>query len=192
MLETSSGDTKGDIAPEIEAIVDMDLSDFDTYIEIIVGLQAPLHRRNIVTTLDSLMMKNDRGATGTAAGPQFSASSRVGQPTAGGSVANRGSEARGERGFHTTEMRIEEVLHFLRERYGIYVDRLPPGDGFGEASITDREALRENLAAFKNRLREVGFYRDLSDAYVTQTVQPRYAIAKFGLAGAGAGWEEQR
>jgi hypothetical protein len=84
----------------------------------------------------------------------------------------------GVRGFHTTEMRIEEVLHFLRERYGIYVDRLPPNDGFGEASITDREALRENVAAFKTRLREVGFYRDLSDAYVTQTVTPRYSIAK--------------
>ena len=75
-------------------------------------------------------------------------------------------------------MRIEEVLQFLRDRYGLYIDRLPPNDGFSEASITDRESLRQNLAAFKSRLREVGFYRDLSDAYVTQTVKPRYSIAK--------------
>jgi len=29
----------------------------------------------------------------------------------------------------------------------------------------------------KDRLREIGFFRDLSDAYITQTITPRYAIA---------------
>lgn len=180
VLETSSGEANEDISPEIEAIVDMKLTDFETYIEIIVGLQSLGHRRNIVTALDSLMMKNDRGAM-------------LAQPRVRNSKRRVVLDSRllevllqiavlrpeGVRGFHTTEMRIEEVLHFLRNRYGIFVDRLPPDDGFGEASITDREALRENLAAFKNRLREVGFYRDLSDAYVTQTVTPRYSIAKY-------------
>ena len=79
-------------------------------------------------------------------------------------------------GYHTEPLRIEEVLLFLRERYGLYIDRLPPGDGFGAPSIQDRAALRENVAAFTARLREIGFYRDLSDAYVTQTVTPRYVI----------------
>ena len=46
------------------------------------------------------------------------------------------------------------------------------------ATIADRKALRENQKAFVSRLREIGFYRDLSDAYVTQTVTPRYRIAK--------------
>lgn len=179
VLDTSSGETKDDIAPEIEAVVDMGLSNFDTYIEIIVGLQAPGHRRNIITTLDSLMMKNDKGAL-------------LAQPRVRNSKRKVVLDSRllevllqiavlrpqGVRGFHTTEMRIEEVLHFLRERYGIYVDRMPLNDGFGEASITDREALRGNLSSFKSRLREVGFYRDLSDAYVSQTLTPRYSIAK--------------
>lgn len=179
VLETSGGDAKDDVAPEIEAVVDMGLSDFETYVEIIVGLQAPGHRRNIVTALDSLMMKNDHGAL--LAQPRVSKSrrrivldSRLLEVLLQIAVLR----PEGDHGFHTTEMRIEEVLQFLRERYGIYVDRLPSNDGFGEASITDREALRENVAAFKNRLREVGFYRDLSDAYVTQTVTPRYSIAK--------------
>ncbi|QDU76842.1 hypothetical protein Pan97_38990 [Bremerella volcania] len=180
VLETSSGASKEDIAPEIEAVVDMGLSDFETYIEIIVGLQAAGHRRNIVTALDSLMMKNDQGAL--LAQPRVRNSKR--RVVLDGrllevllqiAVLRPG----GRRGFHTTEMRIEEVLLFLRERYGIYVDRLPPNDGFGEASITDREALRENLALFKTRRREVGFYRDLSDAYVTQTVTPRYSIPEY-------------
>lgn len=178
VLETSSGDAKDDIAPEIEAVLDMGLSDFDTYIEIIVGLQAQGYRRNIVTSLDSLLSKNDRGAL--LAQPRvrnskrrFVLDSRLLEVLLQIAVLRPG----GSHGFHTTEMRIEEVLRVLRDRYGIYIDRLPPNDGFGEASITDREALRENLAAFKNRLREVGFYRDLSDAYITQTVKPRYSIA---------------
>lgn len=181
LLDQTSGSTNDDIAPEIQAILDMGLSDFDTYVESIVGLKGTLYRKNIVTTLDSLLMKNNRGAV-------------VSQPRTRGSKRRIVLDSRllevllqigvlradSSRGFHTTEMRIEEVLNLLRERYGIYIDRLPPDDGFGEASITDREALRENLSAFKSRLREVGFYRDLSDAYVTQTIQPRYQIAKSG------------
>ncbi len=179
VLETSGGNAKDDVAPEIEAVVDMGLSDFETYVEIIVGLQAPGHRRNIVTALDSLMMKNDQGAL--LAQPRVSKSKRrivLDSRLLEVLLQIAVLRPEGDHGFHTTEMRIEEVLQLLRERYGIYVDRLPPNDGFGEASITDREALRENVAAFKNRLREVGFYRDLSDAYVTQTVKPRYSIAK--------------
>jgi chromosome condensin MukBEF MukE localization factor len=53
---------------------------------------------------------------------------------------------------------------------------LPEGEGFGPASIEDRQALRENVRSFVSRLREIGFFRDLSDAYVTQTVTPRYRI----------------
>jgi hypothetical protein len=57
------------------------------------------------------------------------------------------------------------------------VDRLPPGEeGFEEAGIDERQALRANVTPFKTRLREIGFYRDLSDAYVTQTVTPRYHV----------------
>ena len=183
VLETSSGGSKDDIAPEIEAIVDMGLSDFETYIEIIVGLQAPGHRRNIVTSLDSLMMKNDLGAL--LAQPRVAKSKRrivLDSRLLEVLLQIAVLRPEGDHGFHTTEMRIEEVLTFLRERYGIYVDRLPPNDGFGDASINDREALRENLDAFKTRLREVGFYRDLSDAYVSQTITPRYSIAKHSTA----------
>jgi hypothetical protein len=52
-------------------------------------------------------------------------------------------------------------------------------------SIDDRHALRDNMRAFTGRLREVGFYRDLSDAYVTQTITPRYRIAVDDTAAGG-------
>lgn len=79
--------------------------------------------------------------------------------------------------FVTREVRIEELLSFLKNRYGLYIDRLPE-NGQTNSSILDRRALRMNLEAFKRRLREIGFYEDLSDAYVTQKVSPRYAIYK--------------
>ena len=185
LLEDTSGDSKDDIAPEIQAVLDMGLPDFDTYIECIVGLRSGLHRRNIVTTLDSLLLKNQPGAMLTqprfrSAKRRFILDSRLLEVLLQIAVLRPG----GDRGFYTDEMRIEEVLQFLRDRYGLYIDRLPPNDGFSEASITDRESLRQNLAAFKSRLREVGFYRDLSDAYVTQTVKPRYSIAKVGVVDA--------
>ena len=81
-------------------------------------------------------------------------------------------------GWGTGEMRIDDLLSFLRERYGLYIDQLPPGEGFSAPTIDERKALRSNVQAFTGRLREIGFYRDLSDAYVTQTVVPRYTIAE--------------
>jgi hypothetical protein len=86
-------------------------------------------------------------------------------------------------GFHTGELRVDELLVFLRERYGIFIDLMPRGDGFTSTSIEDRRTLRDNLRAFTERLRELGFYRDLSDAYVTQTITPRYRIASDTAAG---------
>ena len=60
-------------------------------------------------------------------------------------------------GFHTGELRIDELLVFLRERYGIYIDQLPRGDGFATTSIEDRaraprQRPRVHRAAARGRL----------------------------------------
>ena len=79
--------------------------------------------------------------------------------------------------FHTASLRIDEFLGpSLLTGTGSCIDRLPSGDGFGPAIVTDHAALRENRAAFIARLREIGFYSDRSDAYLTQTITPRYSI----------------
>ena len=87
--------------------------------------------------------------------------------------------------FYTGELRIDDLLTWLRERYGLHIDRLPHGDGFVTPSIDDNVALRQNASAFTDRLREVGFYQDLSDAYVSQTVTPRYRIEPNAVGGKG-------
>lgn len=180
------GEADKDIAPEIKAILDLKLSEFDTYVEILMGYDGIYRRQFITRCIDSLLLKNQPGGLlvqpNTKSARRFVLDSRLLEVLLQLAVLR---PAEGSLGFATAPLRIEELLEFLRERYGLYIDRLPPGDGFGETAIDDRQSLRANVAAFKSRLREIGFYRDLSDAYVTQTVTPRYHVCTGAAANAG-------
>jgi hypothetical protein len=178
VVQNSSGSENTDLDPEIKAVLDLDLSDFDTYIEILVALRGKFHRQYMTECLDSLLMKNRPGALiaqGRRKGAprRFVLDSRLLEVLLQLAVLKQEMPTGS---FHTCELRIEELLTWLRERYGLYIDHLPRGEGFAACSIDDRAALRQNAAAFTARLREVGFYKDLSDAYVSQTVTPRYRI----------------
>lgn len=169
----------GGLDAEVEAITKMGLSDFETYIEILVALRGAFHRKYIIESLDATMLKNKSGGllaqTRARNAPRrFALESRLLEMLLQIAVLRPG----GDQGYFTGEMRIDDLLSFLRERYGLYIDQLPPGEGFGTPTIDERKALRTNVQAFTGRLREIGFYRDLSDAYVTQTVVPRYTIAE--------------
>lgn len=181
LVQDSAGSPDADLDPELQAVVDLKLSEFETYVEMLVALRGGYHRKYITQCLDSLLMKKRPGALiaqGRAkrARRRFVLDSRVLEVLL--QVAVLRPDPAG--GFSTGELRIDELLRWLRERYGLFIDRLPGYDGFGAPSIADRRALRENACAFTDRLREVGFYRDLSDAYVTQTVTPRYRIPPVG------------
>lgn len=178
LVQEPGGNTETDLDPELKAILDLKLSDFDTFIEILVALRGKFHRQYITQCIDTLLMKNRPGALiaqgRTKGAPRrFVLDSRLLEVLLQIAVLRQDSPSGP---FYTGEMRIEGLLTWLRERYGLHIDQLPRGDGFDAPSIEDRAALRENTAAFTARLREVGFYRDLSDAYVSQTVTPRYRI----------------
>jgi hypothetical protein len=188
LIQDSNGGAETDLDPELKAVVDLKLSDFDTYIEMIVALRGQFHRQYITQCVDSLLMKNRSGALlaqgrTKGASRRFVLDSRLLEVLLQIAVLHQDTP---NGPFYTGEMRIEDLLTWLRERYGLHIDRLPRGDGFSAPSIEDRAALRANAAAFTQRLREVGFYRDLSDAYVSQTVTPRYRIAPATGAGGGA------
>jgi hypothetical protein len=178
LLESLSEDDAG-LDAEVDAITKMGLSDFETYIEILVALRGAFHRKYIIESLDATMLKNKSGAllaqTRARNAPRrFALDSRLLEVLLQIAVLRPG----GDQGYFTGEMRIDDLLSFLRERYGLYIDQLPPGEGFSTPTIDERKALRSNVQSFTGRLREIGFYRDLSDAYVTQTVVPRYTIAE--------------
>jgi len=178
LLESLSDDENG-LPAEVEAITKLHLSDFDTYIEILCSLRGGFHREFIIRSFDALMQKNKIGALlaqsrAKNAPRRFVLESRLLEVLLQIAVLRPG----GDQGYFTGEMRIEDLFRFLRERYGIYIDQLPQGEGFSTPTIDERKALRANVQAFTTRLREIGFYRDLSDAYVSQTVTPRYRIAE--------------
>jgi hypothetical protein len=152
----------------------MNINDLDMFIEILMTLRGPYHRRYITEFFDSVFKRGEAGIMHQSKGSarRFYMGSRLLEVLLQIAVLRSSGG-----GFYTRELRIDELLTFLQERYGIYIDRLPPGDGFSLASINDLAALRRNAEGFKERLREIGFFCDLSDAYVTQTITPRYAIA---------------
>ncbi|MGO9840914.1 MAG: methylation-associated defense system protein MAD7 [Candidatus Acidiferrales bacterium] len=172
------------LLPEIQAIFELGLERFETYIEILVAYRATYHRGFLTRFLDSALLKNDSGALiaqsrTKGAARRFILDSRLLEVLI--QIAVLRSVPETGRFYTSPDVRIEDLLDFFRERYGIHIDRLPSGDGFSGESITDREALRANTDSFKARLRELGFYRDLSDAYIVQTVKPRYTIRTEGM-----------
>lgn len=171
------GDT---LDPEIRRVLDLGLDDFDTYIEVLVTLRGPYHRRYITDCLDSLLLKNTdagllRQARTKGSPRRFVMGSRLLEVLLQISVLRPEATA-----FVTHEIQVDDLIAFLRGRYGLYIDTLPTGEGFTPASIQDLQALRKNREAFKTKLREIGFLQDLSDAYITQSVTPRYVIASVG------------
>jgi len=176
-------DIRGDddaLDPEIEATQRLGLGNLDTYIELLMALRGDFQRSFIVRSLDSLLLKNRPGALVAQARSRdarrrFILDSRLLEVLLQIAVLRYDSSTGA---YHSEEIQIDRLLTFLAERYGLFIDRLPAGEGFGEPSIQDQQALRQNREAFKNRLREIGFFQDLSDAYITQHVTPRYRIGE--------------
>ncbi|MBO7782432.1 methylation-associated defense system protein MAD7 [Burkholderia pseudomallei] len=173
--ESTSGNE--DVDPEIREVTAMGLGEFESFIEILMAYRGKYHRQYITECLDSLLLKNKENGllaqSRTKGSPRrFVLGSRLLEVLLQVAVLTQDGGR-----FVTREVRIEELLTFLRNRYGLHIDQLPEG-AQANSSILDRRALRLNLEAFKRRLREIGFYEDLSDAYVTQKVSPRYAIER--------------
>ncbi|QKG25571.1 methylation-associated defense system protein MAD7 [Actinomadura verrucosospora] len=173
VLEDSRGDSE--LPPEIVQLQELDDDPFTTYVNVITAYRMAFHRKYIRECLDSLLLKNRPGAM--LAQPRrgerrFVLDGRLLEVLLQIALLKPG----GRQGFHTEKLRVDEFLTILRDRYGLYIDRLPAGDGFDRPSIIEQRALRDNTRAFTTRLREIGFYSDLSDAYLTQTITPRYVI----------------
>jgi hypothetical protein len=72
----------------------------------------------------------------------------------------------------TRPILIRDFLAWLRDRYGIELYApayrpVPPEEYAG---------WRMNQEAFRERLRQIGFFSDLSDAFNSQTIRPRYLL----------------
>jgi hypothetical protein len=74
--------------------------------------------------------------------------------------------------FITRAITVVDFVKWLRERYGILID----ATGEQSDSPDVARALEANYNALKDRLRQLGFFTDLSDASISQVIKPRFPI----------------
>ena len=72
---------------------------------------------------------------------------------------------------------IQDFVDWMRGRYGLLIDTLGPNQKDEEQT---NRAVAANLRALKTRLRQLGFFTDLSDASNSQVIVPRFQIAGSG------------
>lgn len=84
-------------------------------------------------------------------------------------------EPDGNGGYESKALSIDELAQRIRERYGLVVNGSNE-PRFAGADVETHAAFKDNMDAFKNKLRQIGFYTDLSDAYLLQKIRPRYKI----------------
>lgn len=68
---------------------------------------------------------------------------------------------------------IRQLAKEIRNRYGLIIDGTDE-IRFKNADIKTHLAFKDNMTALKNKLRQIGFYTDLSDASSLQKIRPRY------------------
>lgn len=76
-------------------------------------------------------------------------------------------------GFESKPLSIRQLAQAIRDRYGLIIDGSEE-PRFKDADIKTHLAFKENMNALKNKLRQIGFYTDLSDASSLQKIRPRY------------------
>jgi hypothetical protein len=80
--------------------------------------------------------------------------------------------------FYSEEILVDDFLQWIEHRYGFVVGPSVTDPARRPVTLDQHRAYRENVKALKDRLREIGFFDDLSDAVNVQRIRPRYAILR--------------
>ena len=148
---------------------------FDKYVEILVKEKGPYQHKYHMQFIDSLCQKNnERGFLAQGRSKKhprrFVLGTRLLETLVQIQVLDREDDK-----FITRSLSIEELMENLRERYGLIINGQNE-ERFKDADLHTNIAFKENVEAFKLKLRQIGFYNDLSDAYILQKIRPRYAL----------------
>ena len=157
----------------IEKMVAYEDSYFDRYIEYIVKTKGGYQYKYHFELLDKLSQKNtERGFMAQGRSQKHPRRFVLGTRLLETLVQILVLERKGDK-FITKSLSIEELIEKLKARYGLIINGLLE-DRFKDADLNTHLAFKENVDAFKQKLRQIGFYDDLSDAYILQKIRPRY------------------
>jgi hypothetical protein len=159
--------------PQLEELRSLGLAPLDHYVELVSLYLLRTESRRVVDLVDSLAQKNRRGGFMRQLAARGAARWLILDAHLVETLAQIAVVERSGGSVRVRTVIIDEFVDSLRERYGfdIYApahSHVPP---------EQHEAWRENLVAFRERLHEIGFFVDLSDAYNSQTLRPRYEVS---------------
>lgn len=160
---------------QLNDFVQYEKSYFDKYVLCLTKVRGAYQFKHTSSFLDKISMKNTETA--------FIADGRSKKHPRRAVLGSRLLEALvqllvleiEENRFVSKPLSINELIDKLRERYGIIINGLDEAR-FANTDVQTHLAFKENVEAFKNKLRQIGFYTDLSDANILQKIRPRYKI----------------
>jgi len=151
------------------------LSALEVFVELVALERTRYYRKYLTEQLDSVLMKNqDTGLLRQGKGQRNERRWHLGSRLLEMLVQIAVLEPVGHgatMGFRSRPILVEDFVRWLRVRYGLALAPQWP-----DATIQEYEAFNANLRHLKDRLREIGFYTDLSDAYNAQVIRPRYTM----------------
>lgn len=148
---------------------------FDRYVEFLMKVKGPYQLKYYPQFMDSISQKNnERGFLAQGRSKKHPRRYVLGTRLLETLVQIQVLHLENEK-FITKSLSIEDLMKNLKERYGLIINGLNE-ERFENAEVNTILAFKENVEAFKLKLRQIGFYNDLSDAYILQKVRPRYEL----------------
>jgi hypothetical protein len=156
---------------DIKAIRDLNMSPLETFVEIVTQKTFDTRSRNHKSLLASLCgMGKESGFLmgGRGRKRKYVLGNQLLELLVQLSVVGYNTK----QGFFTQPIVITDFVEWLRKRYGLLIDCNKGAEDTPEGA----KALENNFNALKIRLRQLGFYTDLSDASNSQVIRPRFTI----------------
>jgi len=161
---------------EIKAVLSLGLSAFDTYVEILCHDKS--NWKNLVSRHRKMMaalcgLNSDDGFLHGGRGQKrkYVMGNQLLELLVQLAVVDARSR-HGQAEFYTKPITITDFVKWLGNRYGILIDTTKRPYDSPEVAT----ALEANYSALKDRLRQLGFFIDLSDASISQVIRPRFPI----------------
>jgi hypothetical protein len=147
---------------------------FDKYVMTLLKAKGAYQYRYFQGFIDSISMKNtDYGFLADGRSRKHPRRAVLGSRLLETLVQILVLEPKEGDGFTSHSLSIDDLISKLRSRYGIVINGLNERK-YSDSDLETHLAFKENVDAFKNKLRQIGFYTDLSDAYILQKIRPRY------------------
>ena len=171
LAEVTQAEEDAEPDPEIKAIQDLNLGPLDAYVEVLYQKTFKSRSRNHKALMASLCGLNREDGFlhgGRGKHRKYVLGNQLLEILVQLFVV--GVNRHGQ--FITEPKTVKDFVTWLRNRYGMLIDSTSePNDSPDVA-----RALELNYSALKDRLRQLGFFTDLSDASISQVIKPRFPI----------------